>query len=52
MQMQLYNPFGSLKDRAGYAMLKMRFKIKENNMTVIESSSRNTAKSTYKLYAV
>lgn len=42
---ELYNPFGSLKDRAGYAMLKEEIqKLKENNMTVIESSSGNTAK--------
>lgn len=42
---ELYNPFGSLKDRAGYAMLKDEIqKLKENNMIVIESSSGNTAK--------
>ena len=42
---ELYNPFGSLKDRAGYVMLKDEIqKLKENNMTVIESSSGNTAK--------
>ena len=42
---ELYNPFGSLKDRAGYAMIKDEIqKLKENNMTVIESSSGNTAK--------
>ena len=42
---ELYNPFGSLKDRAGYAMLKDEIhKLKEKNMTVIESSSGNTAK--------
>ena len=42
---ELYNPFGSLKDRAGYAMLKDEIqKLKENKMTVIESSSGNTAK--------
>lgn len=42
---ELYNPFGSPKDRAGYAMLKDEIqKLKENNMTVIESSSGNTAK--------
>ena len=42
---ELYNPFGSLKDRAGYAMLKDEIqRLKENNMTVIESSSGNTAK--------
>ena len=42
---ELYNPFGSLKDRAGYAILKDEIqKLKENNKTVIESSSGNTAK--------
>ena len=42
---ELYNPFGSLKDRAGYAMLKDEIqKLKENKMTLIESSSGNTAK--------
>lgn len=42
---ELYNPFGSLKDRAGYAMLKDEIqKLKESKMTVIESSSGNTAK--------
>ena len=42
---ELYNPFGSLKDRAGYAMLKDEIqKLKEDKMTVIESSSGNTAK--------
>ena len=42
---ELYNPFGSLKDRTGYAMLKDEIqKLKENKMTVIESSSGNTAK--------
>lgn len=42
---ELYNPFGSLKDRAGYAMIKDEIeRLKQNNMTVIESSSGNTAK--------
>lgn len=39
------NPFGSLKDRAAYSMLKDEIDyLKKNNMTVIESSSGNTAK--------
>jgi len=42
---ELYNPFGSLKDRAAFAMLEDEIdRLKENNTTVIESSSGNTAK--------
>lgn len=42
---ELYNPFGSLKDRAAYEMIKDDIEsIKKNNQTVIESSSGNTAK--------
>ena len=42
---ELFNPFGSLKDRPAYNMLKDNIKeIKENGKTVIESSSGNTAK--------
>ena len=42
---ELYNPFGSLKDRAAYAMLEDEIeRLKNDNMTVIESSSGNTAK--------
>lgn len=42
---ELYNPFGSLKDRAAYEMIKDDIKaIKESGKTVIESSSGNTAK--------
>ena len=42
---ELYNPFGSLKDRAAYEMLKDDLKqIKKDGKTVIESSSGNTAK--------
>ena len=42
---ELYNPFGSLKDRAGYEMIKDDIEsIKASGKTVIESSSGNTAK--------
>ena len=42
---ELFNPFGSLKDRAGYSMLKNKIaELKESGATVIESSSGNTAK--------
>lgn len=42
---ELYNPFGSLKDRAAYSMLKDEIeRLKKENRTVIESSSGNTAK--------
>ena len=42
---ELYNPFGSLKDRAAYSMLKDKIAdIKQSGATVIESSSGNTAK--------
>ncbi len=42
---ELFNPFGSLKDRAGYAMLKDKIdEIKKSGAVVIESSSGNTAK--------
>lgn len=42
---ELYNPFGSLKDRAAYEMLKDDIEdIKKRGKTVIESSSGNTAK--------
>ena len=42
---ELYNPFGSLKDRAGYEMIKDDIdEIKRSGKTVIESSSGNTAK--------
>ena len=44
-KLEIYNPFGSVKDRTAYAMLKDHIdEIKKNNMTVIESSSGNTAK--------
>lgn len=42
---ELYNPFGSLKDRAAYEMLKDDIDdIKKMGKTVVESSSGNTAK--------
>ena len=42
---ELYNPFGSLKDRAAYSMLEDEIeRLKKENRTVIESSSGNTAK--------
>lgn len=42
---ELFNPFGSLKDRAGFAMLEKEIEeLKKNGKTVIESSSGNTAK--------
>ena len=44
-KLEIYNPFGSVKDRTAYAMLKDNLEdIKNKNMTVIESSSGNTAK--------
>lgn len=42
---ELYNPFGSLKDRASFSMLKNELeRLKKDDITVIESSSGNTAK--------
>ena len=42
---ELYNPFGSLKDRAAYEMIREDIEeIKKKGQTVIESSSGNTAK--------
>lgn len=42
---ELFNPLGSLKDRASYAMLEgVLEELKKNKKTVIESSSGNTAK--------
>jgi cysteine synthase B len=44
-KLELYNPFGSLKDRAGWAMLSGQLSaLRERRRTVIESSSGNTAK--------
>ncbi len=42
---ELYNPFGSLKDRAAFEMIKDDLEdIKRSGKTVVESSSGNTAK--------
>jgi len=42
---ELFNPFGSIKDRTAYALVKDEIEcIQKNNKTVIESSSGNTAK--------
>lgn len=42
---ELFNPFGSVKDRAGYSMLKNEIQdIKQEGKIVIESSSGNTGK--------
>jgi cysteine synthase B len=44
-KLEYLNPFGSLKDRTAYGMIKDELEyIKENNLTVIETSSGNTAK--------
>lgn len=44
-KLELFNPFGSVKDRAAWNMLRHDLEtIKENNQTVIESSSGNMAK--------
>ncbi|WP_243115048.1 pyridoxal-phosphate dependent enzyme [Natranaerovirga pectinivora] len=44
-KLEFYNPFGSVKDRIAYGMIKEDLKdIKENGKTIIESSSGNTAK--------
>jgi len=44
-KLEYMNPFGSLKDRTAYAMLQYHWpQIKDNKMTVIETSSGNTAK--------
>ncbi len=42
---ELFNPFGSIKDRTAYALIKDEIKdIQKDHKTVIESSSGNTAK--------
>ena len=42
---ELFNPFGSIKDRTAYALIKDEIAdLKKNNKIVIESSSGNTAK--------
>ena len=42
---ELFNPFGSVKDRTAFGLLENEIKaVKEKNKTVIEASSGNTAK--------
>jgi len=44
-KLELFNPFGSVKDRVAWSMLKDDLEaIKANGQTVIENSSGNTAK--------
>lgn len=44
-KLELFNPFGSVKDKTAWNMLRHDLKsIKEKSQTVIESSSGNTAK--------
>lgn len=44
-KLELFNPFGSLKDRIAWGMLKENLEeVLKNDKTVIESSSGNTAK--------
>ncbi len=44
-KLELFNPFGSVKDRIGWGMIKDDINsIKDNRQTIIESSSGNTAK--------
>lgn len=45
VKLELFNPFGSIKDRTALALLKDHFyEIKNKDLTVVESSSGNTAK--------
>ncbi|MFT4313184.1 MAG: pyridoxal-phosphate dependent enzyme, partial [Candidatus Woesearchaeota archaeon] len=45
VKLEMYNPFGSVKDRIAYNMVKDSLaEIKEQKKTIIESSSGNTAK--------
>lgn len=45
LKLEFFNPFGSLKDRIAWGMLKDSIeKIKENGQGLIENSSGNTAK--------
>ena len=45
-KLEMLNPFGSVKDRTAWAMIKDDLqKIKDGNMTIYENSSGNTAKS-------
>jgi cysteine synthase len=44
-KLELFNPFGSVKDKTAWAMLREHIdEIKNSGQTVIESSSGNTAK--------
>jgi len=44
-KLEFYNPFGSVKDRVAWAMIKDDIQnIKNNKQTILESSSGNTAK--------
>jgi len=44
-KLEYYNPFGSLKDRVAYNMVKPELEeIKKEDKTVLEASSGNTAK--------
>lgn len=44
-KLEMYNPFGSLKDRIGWGMIKDDLEsIKQKSQVIIESSSGNTAK--------
>lgn len=44
-KLEFYNPFGSVKDRVAWAMIKDDIQnIKKNKQTILESSSGNTAK--------
>lgn len=45
-KMEMMNPFGSVKDRTAWGMIKDDLEmLKERNMTIFENSSGNTAKS-------
>src|SRR4029450_1978613 len=44
-KLELFNPFGSVKDKTAWAMMRGELeRIKANGQSVIESSSGNTAK--------
>ena len=52
-KLEYYNPFGSLKDRIAYGMLKdVLAEVKSTAKTVVESSSGNTAKALSALCAL
>ena len=45
-KLEMMNPFGSVKDRTAWGMIKDDLEhIKSHNMTIYENSSGNTAKS-------